>query len=198
MNADKVTELLKQAASAVDAAQIPQDLRASAFEGALNLLTDRKLLSSTGTVDDGSVSKTRQEDGSEDGLDPDAVLEKIAGRFNIDRDDVEHVFRVVDGRLDLDVPASRLDSSTAGAARQITLLIAAGRQAAELDKTSTGMEDVRRICDEYGKYDVTNFSKHVKGLKDEMRITDDGVRVNRHGFEQAAMLVQQLAGGADA
>lgn len=193
MKNSDVSEKLRAAVEAIEAADVPDDLREVAFSRALDLLAGVQVPVPVkgdepvgGTVHDEPPSGELPE-----------VLERIAAELDVPAAAIERVYRVDGEKLDLEVPPSALPDSDAGAARQIALLIAAGRQLGGLDEKWTDIDEIRDVCVEYSRYDVNNFATSLKRLRDELRFGDEGVRITRPGKERAQDLVRRLGGAEE-
>jgi hypothetical protein len=192
---DSIENDLVRALAVVEGASIPDDLRpvafASAFWGA------RETAAPPRGVVPGSIGvrgvqgiEPVEEAGKEG-----TGLRGIAAKLGASEADVEFVYELEDKKLNLRVPPSRLAPVLRDAMTQIIYLVAAGRQAADLDdKSASG--DIKAVCVECGKVD-SNFSRVLAALHGEGMIVGGSgrsrtVRVNADGFERAGKIIEQL------
>jgi len=201
MDADRLAEILKQAAAAVNKADLPPELHAPAFEKAVDLLGD---LSGQG-LDSGADQKDRETSRRErNDQDPDLSngisLEAIATKTEASIEDVEEAYGLDSGELKIIIPGSKLAKTDAGGSRQLAILVVAGRAATGLDPEWTASEEIREVCRDFGVFDSANFSSTIKALSDEFRFTGTKqglkVRMTRKGWEAARDLIAEIAGGA--
>jgi hypothetical protein len=174
-------EILRDAVTVVERAGVPDDLRGVAFERVLSEMRVRGR--------DPSVERR---------ADPEATTlhGRIGARLGVSAEEASEVYFDEEGTLGIAVPASRLDRSKAGGTKQLALLLAAGRQAAGLEEW-TSAADIRRVCDEFGRFDSRNFAAVLMEMDDVLQFRGNRqrreARVRRTGFEQAGSLVRSLA-----
>lgn len=186
----ELEEALKKAAEIVERAKLPQDLRAPAFERALESLM--------GTA--GGAPRHAPADAKHPiapASSESAPLSAIAAKLGISEDAVAETFDVKDGNLDVVLGYSKLATGTAAGARQLALLVAAGRQAAGLDPDGwTATAEIRAICKEFGKFDEANFGATIAKMHQPFSFSGSGasrkVKMTRAGWEQAKQLVEEL------
>lgn len=181
--------VLKSAASAVEAAGIPDDLRVAAFKVAAGLLS----------ADAGGPVRAALPTSDNSQTSSAGSLSLIAQRLKLDEAVVGEIFDVSpDGELALVIGASKLEKAKAAATKQIALLVAAGRQAAGLDQDWTPMSVIRPIVTDFGRYDGPNFATAIREMDDHCAFRGKGqqreIKVNRQGFEAAAEIIKRLAG----
>lgn len=186
----ELTDALKQAAKIVDDAGLPADLRAAAFQKAVDSLmgSTPPPASGSGTsgVDTGAARAV-----------PRADLDAVATKLGVTTDVVDEVFEIKDGTLDVILGYSRIASGVAAGARQLAVLVVAGRQAAGIDADGwTAVGEIRSICKEFNKFDQANFASTVAGMDKWFSISGTGqgrkVKMTRAGWEHAAQLVAEL------
>jgi hypothetical protein len=194
----KVEDVLREAAAAVDAAGVPDDLRPVAFGKAVDLITGITLST---RHDEGDPAK-RQDRSSTKGkarAPSGSPLDKIAGKFDIGLDVVDEAFEAEDGTPKLTLPRAKLAKSAKSATQQIALLVSAARQAAEIE-TWTDADTIRDAVEGYGKLNTANFAAYVSELEDDFSFSGKGksrrVKVRRDGFASAGALTKKLLGKA--
>jgi hypothetical protein len=189
-----VDKILTEAREAVDAAEVPEDLRALAFEKAIDLLA--------GTVQavNGAAAASGDEtsrDGAAAGFDQRLV--KIAQRLGVDVPKLAYVYDLDQDDVTLVVPRSKLHSTKAIATREVALLYAAARQAAGYDETHTRVTDIKSKVEDMGVLDAGNFASHVKKIEG-MSVKGSTAqsrefKVTQHGYEEAAEVIARVTGG---
>lgn len=185
---DATANLLRRAQKVVDDAKVSDDLRAAAFAKAFDsLAVDRLPVAAEPEPESRPISQSPGGD----------IFDRISAKLQVDRDLVADIYYENDGDLGISVPSSRLARSTTAGAKQLALLVAAGRQASGLDEQWTQSEQLREICQYFGKFDTGNFGKTLASMDDVFQLKGKGVsrevRVKQPGFEQAAELVRSLS-----
>jgi hypothetical protein len=187
----RIAELLWEVAEAVAKLGVPDDLRAAAFQKAVDLITSpvqpapagRPL---AGKEPAGAISDTE---------DP---IHRVAAKLRLDPELVGEVFHVdEDGTVRLSFGPSKLDRYKSAATKQIALVLAAARQGSGQEEwTDTGA--IREVTQEFGKFDPPNFASAITELADFFGFSGAGrsrrVRLNRAGYEEAARIVERIRG----
>lgn len=201
-----LAERLKVAVDAVQAANVPEDLRAAAFARALDVVfgpvppPEGNSGSPRPGVDAIDPLDVAAEPGqAEDGLHPSAV--RLASKLAIDWRTAEQVYDLDEEGLHLVIAPSRLARAVGTAIEQIARMVTAGRQAAGLEEW-TSISKIRDACHDRGKYDESNFSRYIGRLDgDGFRIRGAGQRrelkVNAAGLEATGTLIASLVGQED-
>jgi hypothetical protein len=193
VKSDEVNTIVAAAWKAVEAAGIPESTQAVAFEAAIRLLVGEQR--SNRRVDIGDSERDDAGVGHLE-LDASGSVAKIAKKLEADAQDVARIYRFdEDDRLTVDIGLSKLPKTTAAAARDLVLLVAAGRQSA-LPENETETTLLVPTLEEHKVYDSKNFkSKHLKREKDNWKVTRDGdaVRVSPDGMRVAATLISKYA-----
>jgi hypothetical protein len=189
--AERLIQDLKRAAEIIDAADLPQDLRALAFAQILAVTLGPSIPA------DLPAPRIQHPDERQAG---DELLARIEARLGVEHTILQRVYEEYDGRLLLTIKRTMLTSpkSKASAMREVSLVTAAGRQAAGLED-KTPFEILRGECDELDVLDGPNFATEIKRLS--VKIEGSGrkkdVRVLRHGMDEAAKLIRKMAERAD-
>lgn len=193
MPSEALIHALKDALEALDAAQVPEDLREVAFARALDNLigTPARTAGTDTSVAEGSAGGPSGE--------ADGPVANIASRLNIDVSTASRVFDVDEDGVHLVVPRGRFETSKLAATRQVAQLVVAARRAAGLDQEWTSAEHVRRTADDKGVLDSPNFAKALADLDGQgMRIRGERqnreIKINDAGFEAAGKVAEQLVG----
>lgn len=191
-NGNDLVSILQRATKAVERAKVPEDLRAAAYGKAFDYIAGvpgngggAAAASSPAPARKGAVTAPSGD-----------LLDKIATRFGVNRERVEDVYEVDGEELRLIVAPGRLDTSNRSGTEQIALLLAAGRQAAELAVT-TDSSMIRAVAEDYGKAD-SNFGKVLTAMGDHFSLKKQeqgqnrDVKVRRTGIVAAGELVTRL------
>jgi hypothetical protein len=195
---EEVIETLRSASAAVNSAAVPDDLRAAAFKAAVRLLAwdavsgDRNAEASARQPP--AVGPQRATGSADSGS---ALLERIGERVHVTADRLGYVY-AEDGRhVRVIIRSAKLAKAKAAGAQQVALLVMAGRQAAGIDDY-TESSVLRDECKRYGKFDQTNFGKHMRALDDAV-ITQGKAQTTKRkltdpGFDRAGELTTKLLG----
>lgn len=183
------TTAMQQAHSAVEAANLPTDVRAAAFSVVLE-----HILGVEEPI--GNAAKP----GAPRLADPvsDAVA-SMAAKLGVDQTAVQRAFEIVDDKPVLTLPRSRLPKAKGPASRTIAVVLVAANQLG-LKREWTQISTVKEACQMFGVLDPKNFSSYVKA-DNEIFIgrAKDGQRelkLTRQGMEEAATTIKSLAEGS--
>jgi hypothetical protein len=183
--AEEITEILRQAADVVAAANLPKDFHSVAFGKAVDLIAG---------IDNSVPSTKSRDEAAGDSVD---VLQRIAAKLSVDSDMIGEFFEVDDGEVRLTVAPSKLEAPKSKGAKQIAVLLSAARQAAGIeDWTETKI--IREVVDDYGKFDSGNFATALNELGDYLSFSGTSrnrkVKMRKAGFEHAGQLLVSLQG----
>lgn len=187
----KVEEILRQAADAVAAADLPKEVQSVAFGKAVDLIAG---VPAEIQPRHGAKGKSQNREAD----DPDDPLQKIATRLGVDRELLDETLEVEDGAVSLTIARSKLASQKTKGTKQIAVLVAAARQAAGIEEW-TETKTIRVVADDYGKYDSPNFAASLSELGDFFSFSGSGqgrkLKMRRAGFDEAAALIKRLQVG---
>lgn len=201
-----LTRIVRRAGRVVDEAELPEALRAHAFERTLDLLLAEAGLGAP--VEERSPLPRPPRDvlAAADAVapvgaaGPEGPLDRIARKAGIAAEAAKGVYRLEHDGVSLVVADRRLDRNKATGARQITLLVAGGRQAAGFEEW-TNLAHAREVCAVYNRLDSKNYAATVKSMADVFNFHGQGirreVRLTMPGWDEWADLVRRLAAGAD-
>jgi len=183
------TKAMEQAYSAVEAANLPADVRAAAFSVVLEHILG---------VEEPTGSAARSSHTGVGDTVPDAFA-SMAAKIGVDLTAVQRAFEIVDDKPVLTAPRSRLPKAKGPASRTIAVVLVAANQLG-LKQEWTQVSTVREACQMFGVLDPKNFTTYVKAdgeifigrAKDGQR----ELKLTRHGIEEAAALIKSLAGGS--
>jgi hypothetical protein len=188
----KIEDVLREAAAAVAAAELPEELRSVAFGKAVDMLVAAPAPGHE--TDNKRYGRQDQPSRSDD------PLQQIATKLETDIDVIDEIFDHEAGEPKLIISRSKLDSSKKAATKQITLLVVAARQASGVDQW-TESKVIREVATDYGKFDRANFAAAVSELEDELSFSGTRrarkVKMRRDGFKRTAALIRQLHGKTD-
>lgn len=163
---DHATNILKSALEAVEAAEIPSDLREAAFLQAIEMLR-------AGAAD--QSGKGDHNGGGGDGAPTESPrLKKVAVALGVPYDRIETLFVEHEDSLQVAADPAVLGSSTKERAKGVALLLAVGRQLGGWDDGATSDSYIRAEVDRLGVYDSTNYAKHVKELTAWFNVNGSG------------------------
>jgi hypothetical protein len=197
-DSSRIAQILKDALAAVDEADVPPELKATALEKAIDVLA--------GVAPGGTAAAERKEhDGGGRGTTPGGhrtgdVLDKIAETLKLDREVVEEVFHHDDTEgLRIVLGTGKFEVAKRAGTKQLALLLAAGRQAAGIEEW-TPTKDILTVVKDFNRFDQANFAYTIKQMDHVFLFagsssSDRKVKVNRQGKEEAAALIRALTGG---
>jgi hypothetical protein len=190
----KISELLAEASRVVDAANLPDDLRATAFAKAVDLLT--------GAGGDAAARHQAKPQGSgAGGAEPAATtgsLDAAALTLKIDRATLDTVVGIENGQPVVHVPPSALATKPAPAMRQLILVLTAVRQGGGWEDVTNGDVLKKQLSTHHkGHYDSNNFWNAVGRANDSIRNTGGKLKMIPAGYTAAGTLITALAGGGE-
>jgi hypothetical protein len=181
-----VTQALQAALEAVNSAGIPEDLRPVAFAKAFDTLG-----MGAPAVDQSrhmTMAKTTNGDG----------LAMLAARLGLAPAVVDGAFVLESGRIEVVIPPGRFEVAKSRATEQIALLVAAARQGAGIDDDGwTSVDRIREECENFKRYDSSNFATTIKEMDDVFTVRGSGrdrkVRMTAPAWQRAAELLSSLS-----
>jgi hypothetical protein len=204
-NSLDVKKILKQALDAVAGAGIPDDLKPLAFEKAIDLYAGSGAIPAAGggraTGGGGGDGGGSSSSGAGAALaEESTAIQTIGAKMKIDGATADEVYEIDDEGLRIVLGTSKFEPAKRAATKQLALLYAAGRQAAGLEEW-TPVKDVREIVKDFNRFDTANFAYTIAQMDDVFLFRGSSaqsreVKVNRHGYEQAAELIRQLTGSS--
>ena len=190
----EVKELLVKASRLVEEANVSEDLRGVAFAKTLDILHQGAGFSPTSRRQ-GDASVEPQPDQGEDGT----LLSTLANSLELPLEQIKDVFYADGERIELIISPQQLDKSTAGAMKEIALLITVARQCSGLEEW-TPVSEVREVCDDFRKVDSSNFAKTITSMQ-SLRPRGKGqqreLKVRRPALEEAKDLIKRLSLGGE-
>lgn len=199
---DTVTRLadaVRQAGRIVSEADLPDGLQHHAFERTLDVLLAKAALGVGAERSEPAPVPAVPPPPAPARAAPSASLLRIAERAGVGEEAAKAVFRVEGDGLALVVGDKKIDANKATGSRQITLLVAGGRQAAGLEEW-TNLMHAREVCSLYNRLDSKNYAATIKSMANAFNFHGQGVhrevRLTMPGWDEWAALVRQLASGA--
>ena len=198
----KVARIVRQAGRIVVDADLPEALREHAFARTLDVLLRDAGLAGAGSSATRPAPAPLLDAHAEDAgiVDAEGPLAAIATRVGISPPEAREVYRLEHDRVVLVVGDKKLDRTKATGSRQITLLVAGGRQAAGFEEW-TPLAHARELCAIYNRLDSKNYAATVKAMADAFNLHGQGihreVRLTMPGWDEWAELVRRLASPAD-
>ncbi len=195
-----IKELLIEASTLVgeliEEEKIPKDLRDVAFTKTIDILYQGASISSTNDTQNNafSTSKSQPNRGGND-----TPLSQLADSLEVSLEQVKEVFDFDGEHLELIISPRQLDKSTAGAMKEIALLVTVARQYSNLEEW-TPISEVREACINLGPFDAPNFSKAITSIN-SLRFKGSGqkreLKAPRSALEEAKDLVRRLSSGEE-
>lgn len=198
----EVSEVLKKAWSAVEAASLPKDIQPVAFREAVRLLSPVTSATATprpgktdGKAGGAGVSNSSRSDG-EAAVTEDEIYSRVVAQTGVDRDKLEQVVHLDDDGPRVSLPGLKLGRNNAERARVVAQILTITRGFG-LGENETSLEVIRTECERLKVYDSANFSTHIKGLTGYV-INGAGqtrrVRVKGPGIQAFSALLDSLLG----
>ena len=180
-----LAEALKRAARLVDAANVPEDLRPAAFNGALThiLSASGPTASLASNVEISSPSQVE-------------AISRLASKLGVSADLVVEVYQPGDdGTLEVHIPTAKLSKTKSSATKELALLVMAGRQISAEEWADSDV--FIPVLEHYGKFDSGNNATIMKDDK-YWKISGAGKKrrfqLRKTGWEAAANMVRKIAG----
>ncbi len=206
-----VSETLKKAWAAVEAAGLPEKVHEVAFREAMRLMVPAPVAHATaagpsGTVSSGPVGARARVSGlavgNSDGdhefsVTEDQMYERVVQQTSVDRDRLEQVVYLDDDGPRVSVAGLKLGRNNAERARAVAQILCITRGFG-LGESDTSLDVIRTECDRLKVYDTANFSSHMKALSGYV-IAGSGqnrrLRAKGPGIAAFSELVKSLTGG---
>lgn len=194
---ESVADILAEAIAAVSAADVPDDLKEAAFSKAVDVIMARRTAETPVRMETATATPAAAPAVARTAPAAGDLVGTIAARLRLDREVVGEVFDETDGRIDVIVPPRKLAAGKSPATKQLALLIAAARQAAEIEEW-TDADEIRRFVEDFKRYDQANFASSLKEMDDIFRLKQSGrkitLKLSRPGWDRAVELITKLSG----
>ena len=202
-----LTEVLRNAWAAVEAAHLPEEIKPIAFKEAVRILspvesappaspkvplaTDR-----SANRGDAAANDAGEPDTAPNAPDERAVLDRVAAQTGANRAKLEHLIYLDEGVVRINVAGVRLGKSSAERVRVVAQLVTTVRDFG-LEEKETPLDVIRAECDRLRVLDAPNFAAHMKNVPGYV-INGSGsnrrLRARPAGVQAFPDLVDGLAG----
>jgi hypothetical protein len=195
---ESLTERLRAALQAVEAAEVPDDLREIAFTRALDATLGASAPAAAAPVahppPNGPTAPPAHQTAT---ATTGTALAGLATKLGIDEATAARVYDIDDDGLHVVLSPSRFNGQVTYAMQEIARLVVAGRQAAGIDEDWTSVDEARKVCENRGRYSSSNFATQVKKLDgDGFRVRGTGrsreLKASAVGYERTGELVARL------
>jgi hypothetical protein len=192
---ENVLEGLKRAASLVEEASVPSDLRSVAFASAFWATQHPADVPHSGASAPPATAEPLAHLPATADLSDIGSYERIAEKLGVPVGDAEFAFELQDQNLTLRIRPSLFDPVRAHAQQQVIYLLASARQAAGIEGETTATT-LKNACKDLGK-DDTNFGKVLSALHGEGLIIGGPtrsrtVKANADGHERAGEMLKSI------
>lgn len=192
----KLHEILAAALEAVELANIPEDLRETAFAKAVDIAAVMQ------GVTPQAAPKPPAHDGGGGGGGgggemPAGNLGRLAAALDLDRNGIEQIYMEDGDELQLVVDPDALGKNTKERAGRAALLLAAGRQLGGYDEAATADAVIRKEVDRIHLFEPKHYaSTHMKALSPWLNINGSGktatYRLKPAGRTEVKKVAKQL------
>jgi hypothetical protein len=169
--------------------ELEKDFALAAFP----VLLERRL---AGTSSPSSDTRADQTPGTPGAAAPDpSAAQALATRVKRPIEELEDIYDFSADPITLIVSPGRLPNTVARATEHIALLVVACRQAISSDGW-TSTSEIRAVCQEYARFDSSNFAATLTSLHEEFAFRGRGrsreVRLTRPGWDKVSKLLGEL------
>jgi hypothetical protein len=186
-------DVVRNALQVMKDADVPERLEAAALPALIELLGRQQQAGPTPTT---ALVPYQPEGGL--AVSNGHLLERLAGKLALPVDVVEGVYTSDGSTVEISVHPGRLPRSRSTGTKALALLITAMRQAAG-DEEFTSVNEIRRIAQEYDRYDGPNFASAINEMRGSFLVKGTArqrqLKLTRPGWQQAADLVRELGEG---
>lgn len=190
----KLQDAYLEVLGAMEDAKVPETLQEVAFSRGL----DHLLVTANSSAGPAAAADSPASDAKTKVV-VDDPLQQIADRMGLSRDIVADVYHSSGDDIGIGLAPSKLSRSSSAAAKQIALLLAAGRQAA-LGEEYTPQRVIRDATRDFGRLDSANFATSISEMRDTFlfkgKKQQREVRLTKPGWEEAARLLKELTGNS--
>jgi len=164
----EVSEVLKNAWTAVEDAGLPERIQPVAFSEAVRLLTPANSAPTAGAPSGNGGAATGGSGGAAQGASgitasEEEIYAKVAAQTGVDRDKLERVVHLDGGILKVSIPGLKLGKNNIERAKAVAQILTIVRGFG-VEENETSLEVIRTECDRLRIYDPNNFSSHMKAL----------------------------------
>ncbi|WP_241060380.1 hypothetical protein [Streptomyces marispadix] len=165
----EVSDVLKDAWAAVEAADLPGEIQPVAFREAVRLLSPASSATTSAMLTSGhstdSAPGTVEPEGSaaHAPIAEREIYDRVVEHTGVDRAKLEHLVHMDDDGPHMSVPGLKLGKSNAERARAVAQIIIMVRSFG-IGENETPLEVIRAECERLKVYDSANFSSQVRAL----------------------------------
>lgn len=189
------TEILREAYRQVGAAELPNRLQPTALGKTIDYLVSGVGVS----IEQNGTAKGEAKNGSTRVEEQDMFV-KLERVLNVPVSDLSGVFCAEDGEPRLSLRPADLGSAMWSGTQKVALLVLAARQGSGIE-TVTPQEVLRSHVEDMKKYDHTNFSSAISGMKNLITIRGRGPKrglvLRPKGYEAAADFIRSLSSDSE-
>lgn len=186
-----VAAVLRESLKVLEDAETPPELRAAALPPVFELIARQ----APGSPNMALVPYQSPAAQVATGPDP---IDRLVVRLGVSRDAVDAVFTSDGNAVDISVHPGRLPRSKSTGTKAVALLVTAMRQAT-MDEEFTSVDEIRRVAQEFGRYDGPNYASAIGELRGAFLVKGSArqrqLKLTRPGWQQAADLVRELGEG---
>lgn len=202
-----VSQILRDALTSVNEADIPDDLRVVAFENAVRLHGPAGPAAANGNAPSatsspnglGITANVKNSVTAEPGLDNRVVL--MGTELGIDAQAVDRLFAKHEGELQFVGDFEKFGAAKAAKVQATVVLLVVARQAGGYDDGPTPDLAIRKELDRHGLLDTGNYSKHLAPLRSVLNFNGANKTLNfkpkYEGKQRAKQLAAALLAGPD-
>jgi hypothetical protein len=165
----EVSDVLKDAWAAVEAAELPSEIQPVAFREAVRLLSPVSSATTSAVLMPGHSTDSTPGIAEPDGgavhvpVSEREIYDRVVEHTGVDRQKLEHLVHMDDDGPRMSVAGLKLGKNNAERARAVAQIITMVRSFG-IGDTDTPLEVIRAECDRLKVYDSANFSSQVRAL----------------------------------
>jgi len=185
-------EAVEAAAKAVEGLKLTPEQSTVAFQEVLRAAL-------TAGSSDTEPKKSASVLGTKPAVGLDGPAQRMAARLNLDTELLSRLFAFDLEDAQLEIELARLPEAKAPASQLLALITCAVRQLG-YGEEETSVDEMRRVCEEFGKYDESNYAGKLKTLAPEFVRLGGTARkftfkLTRPGVERVRAILLELSGG---
>jgi hypothetical protein len=182
--------VVRDALKAMEDAEVPERLEAAALPAQIELIGRR--------LGAGTTALVPYQQPAGNGIANGNLLDRLATRLGVSVEVVEGVYTSDGHTVEISVHPASLPRSRSTGTKALALLVTAMRQASG-DEEFTPVDEIRRIAQEYDRYDGPNFASAINEMRGTFLVKGTArqrqLKLTRPGWQNAADMVRGLAEG---
>ena len=196
MDASEATNLMKEVIAILEEANVPSDLRVTAFEHVWMAISPAT--PAAGQVVGQAAPARSGVPAPTNGKSTDLIA-GLSQRLKVEAAVVAEVYHIDDqGIATVAVASPTLPAGKKRAQEELALLVAAASHVS--GETTVPVEAVREACRRYNKFDQANFASNMKGGEKWWMLQGSGkkatLKLRQTGWEEAAVLTRKYGGAS--